>query len=62
MFYFVFAVVLSLFGLSSFYRRGTVRHLVVTVYLCEDDSNRQDIFDQSKISNYNHQYIEEPEL
>ena len=45
-FYFVFlvVVVLSTFGLSSFYRRDVVRHLVAMLYLCEGDSDRQDIF------------------
>ena len=38
--------------MSSFYRHGVVRRLVVTFYLCGGDSDRQDIFDQSKISNY----------
>ena len=33
-------------------RRDVVRRLVTTFYLCEDDSDNQDIFDQSNISNY----------
>ena len=39
--YFVFCVivVLSMFGLSSFYRRGVVRRLVVAFYLYEGDLN-----------------------
>ena len=63
-FYFVFwvVIVLSTFGLSSFYRRNVVRHLVATLYLCEGDSDRQYIFNQSKISNYDRQYVEELEL
>ena len=63
-FYFVFCViiVLSTFGLSSFYRRGVVRHLIAVFYLCGGDSDKQDIFDQSKISNYGHKYVEELKL
>ena len=60
-FYFVFCgvVVLSTFDLSStLLQRGAICHLVVAFYLCDDDSNRQNIFDQSKISNYVCQYIE----
>ena len=36
MFYFVFCVVvvLSTFGLSSFFHRGVVRRLVAAFYLC----------------------------
>ena len=52
-----------MFGLSStLLRRGVVRHLVTRFYPCESDSNRQNIFDQSKISNYGCQYVEELEL
>ena len=54
-FYFVFV-------LSSFYRHGAVRGLVAAFYLCEGDSNRQNKFDQSKRSNYGHQYVEELKL
>ena len=52
-FYFVFCVVvLSTFGLSSFYRCGVVCRLVVMFYRCESDLDRQNRFNQSKISNY----------
>ena len=60
-FYFVLCVVivLSTFGLSSvLLRRGVVRCLVAAFYPCEDDSDRQDIFDESKISNYGCHYVE----
>ena len=62
--YFVFCVIviLLMFGLSSFYRRGVVRHLLVTFYLYGGDSDRQCKFDQSNILNYSHQYVEELEL
>ena len=42
MFYFVFCVVvvLSTFGLLSFYRYDFVRRLIMAFYLCEGDSNR----------------------
>ena len=43
-----------MFGLSSFNRRDVVRHLIVIFYLYEGDSNKQDIFDPSKMSNYDH--------
>ena len=42
-------------------QRDVVRHFVVAFYLCGDDLDRQNIFDQSKISNYGHQYVEELE-
>ena len=53
-FYFVFCVVvvLSTFGLSSFYQCGVVCRLVVMFYRCESDLDRQNRFKQSKISNY----------
>ena len=60
-FYFVFCVVvvLSTFDLSSvLLQRGAIYHLVAVFYLCDDDSNRQNRFDQSKISNYVCQYVE----
>ena len=72
-FYLVFCVVVVLlaFGLSlSYYdiwfvisllRCGVVRCLVVALYLCVGDLNRQNGFDQSKISNYGYQYVEELE-
>ena len=57
--------------LSSFYcdfwfivsllQRGVVRRLIAAFYLCEDDLNRQSGFNQTKISNYSCQYIEELE-
>ena len=57
-----------MFGLSSFYysiwfvigllQRGAVRRFIVSLYLCGDDSNKQNGFDQLKISNYSHQYVE----
>ena len=54
---------LSTFGLSSpLLRRGAIYCLVATFYPCEDDSDMQDKFDQSKISNYSHFNIEELEL
>ena len=51
-FYFVFCIVVVLlkFGLSSFYRRGVVRRLVIAFYLCVGDSDKQNRFDQSNIS------------
>ena len=53
-----FAVVLSTFGLSSpFLQRDNVRYLITTFYPYEDDSNIQDIFYQSKISNYGRHYF-----
>ena len=42
-------------------RRGVVRRLIATLYLYKSDSNRQNEFDQSKISNYDGQYVEELE-
>ena len=52
-FYFIFYVVdLSMLGLTSFYRHSTIRHIVVAFYLCEDDSDKQDRFNQSNITNY----------
>ena len=48
--------------LSSFYRRGAICRLVASFYLCGGDSDKKDIFDQSKISNYDFQYVEELEL
>ena len=53
-FYFVFCivVVLSTYGLSSFYRHDVIRCLVVIFYLCGGNSYRQSKFDESKISNY----------
>ena len=51
-----------MFGLSSFYRRGVVHRLVTAFYLCGGDSSKQDIFDQSNISNYGRQYVEELKL
>ena len=63
-FYFVFCVVVVLlkFGLSLFYRRCVIRRFVIVFYLCKDYSDRQGSFDESKISNYDIQYIEELEL
>ena len=52
-----FVVVLSTFGLSSFYRCGTICHLVMAFYLYGGDSDKQDKFYQSKISNYSRQYV-----
>ena len=46
----------------NFLRHGVVHRLVAAFYLCDDDSDRQNKFDQSKISNYGCQYIEELEL
>ena len=43
-------------------RCRVIRHLVAAFYLYEGDSNKQDRFDQSKTSNYGHQYVEELEL
>ena len=43
-------------------RRGIVRRLVAMFYLCGGDSDKQGKFDQSKISNYGSQYVEELEL
>ena len=39
-FCFFFVVVLSTFGLLSFYRRGIVFLLVAVFYLCEGDSDK----------------------
>ena len=70
-FYLVFYVVavLLVFGLSSSYcgvwfvidllRCDGVRCLVVALYLCGSDSDSQNEFDQSNISNYGCQYVEE---
>ena len=73
MFYFIFCVVIILlmFGLSSFIdvwfvvgllQRGVIRRLIAAFYLYEGDLNKQDRFDQSNISNYSLQYVEELEL
>ena len=64
-FYFVFCVIvlLSTFGLLlALLRCGSIRHLIAVFYSCEGNSNRQGRFDQSNISNYGHQYVEELEL
>ena len=64
-FYFIFrvVVVLLMFGLSStLLQRYVVRRLVAAFYPYEDDSDKQNIFDQSKISNYSHQYVEKLKL
>ena len=42
-FVFCVTVVLSMFGLASFYRRGVVCRLVVTFYLYEGDLNGMQI-------------------
>ena len=58
-----FVVVIYTFSLSSFYRCGIVRRLVVVFYLCGSDSDKEDRFDSSKISNYVvNIYIEELKL
>ena len=59
---FYFSVVLSTFVLSLFYRRGVVRRLVAAFYLCGGDLDRQNKFDQSKISNYDCLYVKELKL
>ena len=46
-------VVLLTFGLSPFYQRDAIRRLCAAFYLCGGDSDMQDIFYQSNISNYN---------
>ena len=46
----------------SLLRRYVIRWLVVAFYLCKGDSDRQDRFDRSKISNYGRRYVEELEL
>ena len=52
-----------MFGLSpALLRRSVVHRLLVMFYPCEVNSNKQHIFDQSKISNYGRQYAEELEL
>ena len=73
-FYLIFCVViiLSAFGLSSSYynfwfavsllRRGDVCRLVAEFYLCGSDLDRQNGFDQSKISNYSLQYVEDIQI
>ena len=71
-FYFVFCVVfvVSTFGLLSFYRRFVYRCFIDVVlfvillrhFICGRDLDKQNKFDQSKISNYNLHYIEELEL
>ena len=43
-------------------RCSTVRRFIATFYLCEGDSDKQNKFDRSKISNYNRQYVEELKL
>ena len=57
-----FIVVLSTFGLSSFYRRGIICRFVAAFYLCVDNSEKLDIFDQLNILNYGYHYVEELEL
>ena len=57
MIYFVFFL-LSL----ALFRYGIIIRLAVTFYFYESDSDRQYIFDQLKISNYDHQYVEEIKL
>ena len=60
-FYFIFCIVivLSTFSLLlTLLRYSVIRYFIVPFYLYEDDSNRQNIFDQSNISNYDHQYDE----
>ena len=41
-----------MFGLSSFYRCGVVRHFVTAFYLCESVLDKQSKCDQSKKLNY----------
>ena len=36
--------------------------VLLRCFICVDDSDKKDIFDQSKISNYGFQYVEELEL
>ena len=51
------------FGFSSvLLQHGVIRHLVTKFYRREDDSDKQNTFDQSKISNHGRQYVEELEL
>ena len=42
-------------------RHCVFHRLVATLYLCGDDSDKKNRFDQSKISYYGHQYLEELE-
>ena len=52
-----------MFGLSlALLRHGDVCRFVAVFYPCEGDSYKQDKFDQSKISNYGRQYVEEMKL
>ena len=62
-FYFLcYCRLIAAFSLSSaLLRRGVFHHLVATLYLCDDDSNKLSEFDQSNKSYYNHQYVEELE-
>ena len=68
--YYWFVVVLSVFGLFLSYcgvwfvgllQRGVIRHFVAAFYLFGGDSNKQNEFDQSNISNYDRQYVEKQE-
>ena len=47
-----------MFGLSSFYQYSVVHRSAAVFYLCGGNSDRQERFDQSKISNYSRQYVE----
>ena len=42
----------------SLLRRGVVHRFITTLYLYESDLDIQSRFDQSKISNYDYQYVE----
>ena len=71
-FFFCVVIVLSTFGLSSFYRLLVYRRLcydmvlfhrlVSAFYPYENNSNMQDIFDQSNISNYGREYVKKLKL
>ena len=49
----------AFFFVISLLRCTVFRHFIVTLYLCGDNSDRQDGFDQSKISDYDRQYVED---
>ena len=52
-----------MFGLlSALLRCGDVCRFVAAFYPYEGDPNKQDRFDQLKISNYGRQYVEEMKL
>ena len=56
-FYFIFYIIVILltFGLSlALLRCGVIRLFITMFYPCESDLNKQNRFDPSNISNYDH--------